>query len=57
MGKGEIARHNVFKSCQLLMRQNEYLCSKELSWLKVFYVENIPNDKPLFTVTVIMYYW
>ena len=38
MGKGDIARyeqfllsHNVFKSCLLLMRQNEYLLSKGLT--------------------------
>ena len=38
VGKEEIAghkqfllAHNVFKSCLLLMRQNEYLCSKGLS--------------------------
>ena len=37
VGKGEIARyeqfsfsHNVFKSCLVLMRQNEYLWSKGL---------------------------
>ena len=34
MGKGEIAcysfYHNVFKSCLLLMRQNEYLWSEGL---------------------------
>ena len=48
MGKGEIAHYeqfllfHVFKSCLLLMRQNEYLGSKGLSMKHVFErLENI----------------
>ena len=40
LGKGEIARHEqfllfpqYFKSCLLLMHQNEYLWSKELRYV------------------------
>ena len=36
VGKGEIAHQNDFKSCLLLMRQNEYLWSKELTEKKDF---------------------
>ena len=38
MGKEEIAHHNVFKSCLLLMPENEYPWSKglTLSQTKIF---------------------
>ena len=32
VGKEEIARDDVFKSCLLLMRENEYLWSKRLNY-------------------------
>ena len=45
VGKGEIAHyeqflffpHNVFKSCLLFMRKNEYLCSKGLIYFSVYF--------------------
>ena len=37
--------HNVFKSCLLLMRQNEYLCSKGLSEMKRKSPLNSKNTK------------
>ena len=55
VGRGEIARyeqillsHNVFKSCLLLMRQNEYLWGKALTTLRDKAFENViglPREK------------